>query len=132
MEKSTKQNHLWLKNHFDWKNAPRPLKVNAFLPEGIFDRYIGILPKVGIIEEFPFDEFISDARTEGEISVNRKIWNDFPQSFRETDEGFVEISSRQLLAKFNIPHHGYKNDYLLPNNTRAIRFLENKTKDLLS
>jgi len=121
----------WLENAIKWQNVSRPLKVSNFLPK--FDNYFGLTWKIGIIENFPFNDFINNAKSEAEIKNNREIWNCHPQAFDEESEiGFVEISTKEAFIKFQIPYHDYKNDGKLPWNTRAIRILESKILESLS
>lgn len=115
----------WLDSAINWQNDLRPLKVSNFLPK--FDNYIGLTWKVGIIENFPFKDFIKDAKSEIEIKNNREIWHKFPQAFDDSSElGFTEIPTKELFEKFQIPYHDYKNDHKFPWSTRAIRVLEEK------
>jgi len=121
----------WLDSAINWQNDLRPLKVSNFLPK--FDNYIGLTWKVGIIENFPFKDFIKDAKSEIEIKNNREIWHKFPQAFDDSSElGFTEIPTKKLFEKFQIPYHDYKNDGKFPWSTRAIRILESKIKETLS
>lgn len=121
----------WLESAINWRNDLRPLKVSNLLPK--FDNYIGLTWKVGIIENFPFKDFIEDAKSEIEIKNNRAIWNKFPQTFDDSsDSGFTEIPTKELFKKFEIPYHDYKNDGKFPWNTRVIRILEEKIKENLS
>jgi hypothetical protein len=121
----------WLVNAINWQNDSRPLKVSNFLPK--FDNYVGLTWKIGIIENFPFSDFIANAKSEAEIKNNREIWNCHPQAFNENAESqFVEISTEEALRRFKIPYHEYKNDGKLPWNTRAIRILESKIIESLS
>ena len=55
----------WLENAIKWQNVSRPLKVSNFLPK--FDNYFGLTWKIGIIENFPFNDFINNAKSEAEI-----------------------------------------------------------------
>jgi len=121
----------WLENAIDWQNDSHPLKVSNFLPK--FDNYVGLNWKLGIIENFPFNDFIENAKSQAEIKNNREIWHNFPEAFNEDSEtGFVEIETEEIFRKFKIPYHDYKNDGKLPWNTRAIRILESKIKESLS
>ena len=115
----------WLKSRIDMAKLKRPIRIEHFIPP-IFDNYIGITWKVGIIENFPFENFIYEATTEDEILNNRLIWNNFPQTFKDTEEGFTEIATKDLFKKFNIPFENYKNDNKFPWKTRAIKILDSK------
>lgn len=121
----------WLESAINWQNDLRPLRVSNFIPK--FDNYIGLTWKVGIIENFPFKDFIEDAKSRIEIKNNREILNKFKQTFDDSsDLGFREISKKELFGKFKIPYHDYKNDGKFPWNTRAIRILEESIKENLS
>jgi hypothetical protein len=121
----------WLENAINWQNDSHPLKISNFFPK--FDNYVGLTWKVGIIENFPFEDFIASAKSQAEIKNNRLIWNNFPQTFDEDSEtGFIEIRTEELFRKFKIPYHDYKNDGKLPWNTRAIKVLESKITESLS
>lgn len=124
------EKNLWLENAINWHNTSHPLRVSNFLPK--FDNYVGIMWKVGIIEDFPFEDFIENAKSEKEIKNNRLIWFNFPQAFNDSETGFTEIETEELFKKFKIPFHDYKNDGKLPWNTRAIRVLESKIADSLT
>lgn len=125
------ENNKWLENAINWQNDSRPLKVSHFLPK--FDYYFGLTWKVGIIEDFPFNDFIKNAKSQAEIKINREIWHKFPEVFNEDQEtGFVEVEAKKLFRKFKIPYHHYKNDGKLPWNTKAIKTLESKIIENLS
>ena len=131
MQKITSsENNLWLESSINWKKNLSPLTISNFLPK--FDNYIGLTWKVGIIQDFPFEDFINDASSELEIKSNREIWNKFPQTFQDSENGFVEIETKELFRKFDIPYHDYKNDGEFPWNTKAIKILESKILENLS
>lgn len=130
MKKIDSQINNWLEDSMNWTKNNGALKVLDFIPD--FDYYIGISWKVGIVENFPFEDFIKDAKSQLDIKNNRQIWHKFPQVFDDSDEGFSEISTQQLFKKFKVPYHDYKNDHKLPWNTRAIKILENKIVENLT
>lgn len=117
------ENNDWL-DAINWQNELCPLRISNFLPK--FDNYFGIIWKVGILENFPFQDFIEDAKSESEIKNNKLIWRNFPQVFDNSENEFKEISAEKIFEKFKIPYHDYKNDNKLPWNTRAIRTLESQ------
>lgn len=126
---SSEINH-WIEISTKLKKDLSPLRVSNFLPK--FDNYVGLTWKVGIIENFPFHDFIEDAWSEMEIKNNRLIWNNFPQTFNDSENGFTEIPTPELFKKFDIPYHDYKNDGKFPWHTRAIKVLDSKIVESLS
>ena len=121
----------WLESSIEYSRIKsNSLKISNFLPK--FDHYIGIVWKIGIIRNFPFKSFISEATTVDEINNNVNIWNTYPQIYQNSENGFTEINRKKLFKMFNIQYHEYKNDFNLPWNSRAIRVLQRKIVEDLS
>ncbi|OWK74502.1 hypothetical protein CBW16_03590 [Flavobacteriaceae bacterium JJC] len=121
----------WLESAIDYYTIKdNSLKISNFLPK--FDYYVGIKWKVGIIEDFPFEDIIAKAESPNDLNSNRRIWRKFSQIYEDSDSGFTEIGSKELFEKFEIPFHEYKNDHRLPWNSRAIRVLDSKILESLS
>ena len=121
-------------NKFDWiKNDNIKDKngksLESFIPN-LFTNYYIIHWKVGIIENFPFDNFPKDNKSIEDINTRIKIEREFDLFLNPNQMSlFKEINLKDLSQQFNLPYNATILSYF--NNNPAIEILSDKTIDSL-
>ena len=116
----------WIKNHFDSRQNQSWNRLKDIIPP-IFDDYFLVHWKVGIVKNFPFDDYPEDNFSIENINKRVKIDREFNLFLNpEKDQLFEEVSLNYLSKRFNVP----KNENILSNikDTPAIEILTKQSQ----
>lgn len=103
--------------------------LESFIPN-LFTNYYIIHWKVGIIENFPFDNYPKDNKSIEDINTRIKIEREFDLFLNPNQMSlFKEINLKDLSQQFNLPYNATILSYF--NNNPAIEILNDKTIDSL-
>jgi len=121
----------WIKNHFEnRKEVYEWNSLNDIIPN-IFDDYFLIHWKVGIIEDFPFEDYPEQNETIEQINKRIKIERNFDLFLNPDKENlFKEVNLNYISKKFNT-----QLNYKILNNikeTPAVEILHKKSVKALA
>ncbi|WP_400190623.1 hypothetical protein [Hymenobacter sp. B81] len=94
----------WLKQNPAARAATEPLLVKHLLPER-YPYIRALLPAVGIIEGFPFDQVKPDSSRIEQINRNVAIWTQHDVYRAGRTPVYQPTSFRQLAARFALPYN---------------------------
>lgn len=116
----------WIKEHFSTRQENVWNRVSDIVPN-IFDEYFLVHWKVGIIDNFPFDQYPEQNDTIEQTNTRIKIERAFGLFLKpDKDKLFREISLKEISDFFNISYN-----YKILNTikqTPAIEILEKESK----
>lgn len=93
----------WLKPTISThKNAPI-LKVKDVLPN-IFSAYTALLPAVGIIQNFPFDEIDLQNSSIAQLNKNAAIWEQYGTHTIHRAPNYTPTTFKDLATQFGLPY----------------------------
>ena len=93
----------WLNLQAPVRPAGEPLRLKHLLPES-YHGYWALLPTVGILEAFPFEQVNPDSPDVGQINHNVAIWNQVGVYQWGNSPTYQRTSFRQLSAQFALPY----------------------------
>jgi hypothetical protein len=119
----------WIKEHFSTRQENSWNHISDIVPN-IFDEYYLIHWKVGIVDNFPFDDYPEQNETIQQTNKRIKIEREFGLFLNpDKDKLFREISLKEISETFKKPY-----DYKLLNRikqTPAVEILEKPSKTAL-
>lgn len=80
-----------------------PLRVRHLLPKE-YQQYLALLPAVGILEDFPFEQVQLDKATIQQINRNAEIWTRYGIYSSNREPDYQPTTFHQLAAKFGLPY----------------------------
>ncbi|HEX8428054.1 hypothetical protein [Hymenobacter sp.] len=93
----------WLKPAFNTVGSGPVLKVSDMIPN-IFASYTALLPAVGIIEGFPFDEINLQDSSITQLNKNAAIWEQYGTHSIHRVPNYTLTKFKDLADRFTIPY----------------------------
>ncbi|GGF06512.1 hypothetical protein [Hymenobacter cavernae] len=119
----------WLRGSVSDRSDIESLKVKHLLPN-TYSAYIALLPSVGIIDGFPFNEVDPNTISIEQINANVKVWNEYGiYSFNSTPN-YSKTRFSKLAKMFELPYD-LSMQRTLPWRKRGFAILEQDTLDNL-
>ena len=94
----------WIKQFYKTRDQNSWTKIEDFIPD-VFDCYFELHWDIGIIDDFPFDEFPEKNETIEETNARIKIEKKFNLFSNQRKESlYRQISLSELAERFNLPY----------------------------
>lgn len=91
----------WLKPVFYSRAAWEALRVKHMLPES-YEQYFELLPAVGILEDFPFEQVQPHSAAIDQINRNVAIWTRYGVYLAGRQPAYQPTTFRQLATQFGL------------------------------
>lgn len=92
----------WLNPAYYAGPAAEPLKVKHLLPPH-YEQYLALLPAVGLIADFPFEQVRPDDASIAQLNRNVAIWTQHGVYTSNRSPDYQPTTFQQLAARFELP-----------------------------
>lgn len=93
----------WLRPAYYAGPAAEPLQVKHLLPPH-YEQYLALLPAVGLLADFPFEQVRPDSTAIDQLNRNVAIWTHYGVYTLNRSPDYQPTTFRQLAARFGLPY----------------------------